>query len=111
MTRRPEDLARLREIANMLLETRAAALRRAAAARDQVQWQLDSLDRTQPETVTGGEMLNTLAYEEWAARRRAELNMQLARRRAQWQLELDGTRLAFGRLPAISKMAGPSRKR
>ena len=102
-----EKLDQLRKMAAMVLDARTQTLRRANEARDALQRQLDDLD--------AGEMPQDLpwpapemarfGYEQWAAKRRAEINLRLAAQKAVCLQAAEEARLAFGRNMAVDAMA------
>jgi hypothetical protein len=95
-----QDLTRLHQISQLLLETRLARLTIAAQARQQSEAQLASLEEP---TVRQGELpevaaqLASLNYQRWAETRRVEINLALARQTAEWIEARDAACLAFGR--------------
>lgn len=97
-------LARLRQMADLVLQAESEGLRRKAEARAALHRQLQALDRALPSDATPGEMQNVLAYEGWAAARRAEINLQLALRQAEWLESLTRTRRAFGRAQVVGRL-------
>lgn len=101
-----EKLNRLRKMAGMVLELRAASLAKAAAERDAIREKLAALNR-----LPGAEVMEDvteaqrfLVYEGWAAGRRLRLNQQLARQEVIWQGELTAARQAFGREQVLVRL-------
>jgi hypothetical protein len=101
-----ERLDRLSDMARMVLDAGTAKLRRAAAARDRVQAEIDRLDAARPAEAPrdAAEAGVALAYETWAGRRKAVLNVELAARRAACLALSDEARRAFGRAQVIDRL-------
>lgn len=101
------DLDRLSAMARMVEEVGTAKLREAAALRDAVKAQIAALEasRAQDAPKDAGEARVNYAYDQWAARRRAQLNLHLARHEASCRALMDEARRAFGRARVIEKLA------
>lgn len=99
-----ERLARLRQMAEMVLETRSAELARATARRDALRGQLAALDRLPPPGADLAASQSWFAFEQWASARRAEINLHLAAREAERLVQLQETRRAFGRSQVLGKL-------
>lgn len=110
--KRAERLLRLRKMAGMVLELRAASLAKAAAEREATKEKLAALNRL-PGADAMQDMTEAqrfLVYEGWAAGRRARLNQQLARQEVVWRSELASARQAFGRDQVLAKLQEEKRK-
>lgn len=90
-------LARLAGMAAMVLEAQIARLRAIAEARDRLKAAREGLERPLPEGADLASARAALAYEGWAAARRAGIDAGLARRDAEWLAQLAEARRAFGR--------------
>ncbi|SEC63477.1 hypothetical protein [Rhodobacter sp. 24-YEA-8] len=103
---RAEKLHRLRRMAGMVLELRAASLAKAAAEREAVRERLAALNRVPDEAAMADmtEAQRFLVYEAWAAGRRTKLNQQLARQEVIWRTELAAARQAFGRDQVLAQL-------
>ncbi|HLQ17671.1 MAG TPA: hypothetical protein VK146_01725 [Tabrizicola sp.] len=101
------DMARLAEVAQLMLDHRLGQLRLAAANLERSRMQIAALDQTgQPadlEPVTAGKV--ALAYDRWADLRRAELNLVIARQTASWLEARGEAQTAFGRVQALQGLA------
>lgn len=102
-----DDLARLTELTQLVLDQRLHLLREAAGARDRSRLQLDALAAASAPAdlppVTAG--LVSLTYERWADIRRSELNTVIARQTVEWMGARSDAATAFGRLQAIKGVA------
>lgn len=99
---RAKDLARLQALAGLMRDHRLAQLQQAAERRLQSQEQIAALERsvtTDLPPVAG--QLVALRYQAWADRRRADLNLVLARQTADWINARDAARKAFGQAEAL----------
>ena len=99
-----ERLARLRQMAEMVLEARSAQLARATARRDALREQLTALDRLPPADAELAASQSWFAFEQWASIRRAEINLNLAAREAERLGQLQETRRAFGRSQVLGRL-------
>lgn len=101
------QIARLRPLADMLLEARLTALQAAAAARAASLDRLADLERAAPATdlpdIAAAEV--GMRYQRWADQRRAELNLTLARQTAAWIEARQAAAQAFGRSQALRGLA------
>lgn len=102
-----QDLTRLHQISQLLLETRLARLTIAAQARQQSEAQLASLEVPpvrQDELPEVAAQLASLNYQRWAETRRVEINLALARQTAEWIEARDAACLAFGRAQVLQTL-------
>ena len=97
------DFIRLQEITDLVRDHRLGQMRSAAAKRAQSLQQIEALDRpddgTDQASIVGN--LVALRYQTWADRRRAELNVVLARQTVDWIDAVDSARKAFGQTQAL----------
>jgi len=104
MSRR-EMISKLVKIGDMLLDKRMHELRASAAERDHNLVLLKNLTPEpieEPQTISGA--LAALSYNQWADARRAEINLVLATKTAQWlQAKADAER-ALGRSEVLKKI-------
>lgn len=105
MKDRRAQLAALKTIAGLMLDARQMELRQAAAARNASLAALAALDRPAAapaaETSPIAAAQAAIRYEVWADRRRAEINLALARQTVQWQDARQAAALAFGKTEAL----------
>ncbi|MCB6177941.1 hypothetical protein LHP98_07330 [Rhodobacter sp. Har01] len=108
-----EKLLRLSAMAGMVLDVRSAALSRLAAERDALKAQLAALNapRATEGLAPAAAAQVRFDYETWASRRRAELNLKIAAKHAEWLSHLDETRQAFGRAQVLDRMLQATRNR
>lgn len=107
-----ERLARMAEMAAMVLDARSVRLRAATEARAALLQQLAALDHPPPaDPADSGAQQAFLAYEGWAAARRAAINLQLAQRHAEWLAAEAEARRAFGRKQVLEKIAAAPPRR
>lgn len=101
-----QDLGRLAAMARMVQDAGTARLRQAAEAREAVRAQIAALDATRPTCAPQdtGEAKVAFAYEQWASRRRATLNIELAKREAVCLGLLEAARHDFGRARVIDRL-------
>ncbi|MBE2278030.1 MAG: hypothetical protein IAE87_17240 [Rhodobacteraceae bacterium] len=104
-----ERLPRLIAMAAMVLDAKSAALRKTQAACTALKAQREALDRPAPEPADLGAARAALAYEAWAAVRRAEIDARLAVQEAQAKVQMAEARRAFGRHLVLERMAGMPR--
>lgn len=99
-------LPRLAEMARLVQEAGTARLRQAVEAREAVRAQIAALDATRAKAApqNAAEARVAFVYEGWASRRRATLNLDLARHEATCLSLLDEARLAFGRARVIERI-------
>lgn len=103
-----QQLAKLGQLANLLLDSRLAVLQAAARAKLESEAQLTGLMSPPPVAAQVSEIAGALAglsYQRWADARRAELNMLLARQTVTWMEARDSAREAFGKKQALGSVA------
>jgi hypothetical protein len=102
----PQRLTRLLQMASMVLDARAQKLRAENATKEALQSQLAALEARPVEQQASWCATETSAfgYEQWAARRRAEINLKLAAQKARCLQAEAEARLAFGRKAVLGKM-------
>ena len=103
MSRNPQ-LARIGQLANLLLDSRLAVLQSAARAKLATEIQLAGLVVPPPAATQVSEIASAMAelnYQRWADARRAELNMHLARQTVTWMEAREAAREAFGKKQAL----------
>lgn len=97
------DLARIRDLSQLVLDHRLTLLRETAGRRDQTRMQIAALGQAAEPVdlpaVAGSQV--ALRYELWADARRSELNTVLARQTAQWLEARQEAQTAFGRAEAL----------
>ena len=104
----PKHLTRLQSLAQMILEAQLAELRKVARARSETLAHLSDLKspEVQMDDQMGvAEVRATLAYQLWADKRRAELNVTLAQQTATWMDRRDAARYAFGKADVLAALA------
>lgn len=102
-----QDLKRLGELADLMLDQRLQTLRAAADAKAQSEAALAALARPLPETddlVGASAQIAALAYGRWADARRAEINQVLARQTADWIEARAAAQTAFGKADALRRL-------
>jgi hypothetical protein len=101
------DLARLAELAQLMLDHRLCQLRAAASELDRSRMQLQALSASSPPAdlplVTAARA--ELVYDRWAEVRRADLNLVIARQTAEMIEARSEAGTAFGRLQALNGLA------
>lgn len=108
---KPKDqIARLQQITQLMLDARLNDLEVAARAKAESQARLAGLQGGCAEDVSAvaaaqAEML----YQRWADARRAEINMTLARQTAEWMEAREAARCAFARTEALRALAAKQR--
>ncbi len=112
MTVDRERLGRLRDMADMVLDARTQTMRQANEARAALQRQLDALEvKPAPEGLSWPAPEQArFGYEQWAAVRRAEINLRLSAQTVICLQAAEETRLAFGRQMALKSVAVPKRR-
>lgn len=98
-------LNRLSVIAGLIRDRDLARLRQAAAAREETRALIAGLDAasaTDLDLVTGA--LVEQSYHLWAERRRAELNLCLARQTADWLQCQQKAAQGFGKAEILSRL-------
>ncbi len=102
-----KDMARLRALTEMVLDTRLSDLRAKAMQRQNTIDKLEGLRAPAPmmgETVGIADALAALNFQVWAEARRAELSQVLARQTAQWLDSRDQARVSFGKARGFEKL-------
>lgn len=103
-----QQLAKLQQIAGLMLDSRLAALQTAARAKAESEAQLAGLAvaMAAPADISAvAAERAALNYQRWADARRAELNLLLARQTVTWMEARDAARLAFGKTEALAGVA------
>lgn len=98
------QILQLERIGQLLLDTRLAALRSAAAAREESEGRLAGLvaaDCNCDDMSEISAQLAMLGYQRWADARRSEINLTLARQTAAWMEAKDAARDAFNKNEAL----------
>lgn len=110
---RAGDIARLADLAQVVLDHRLVRLRSTAARLEQSQLQLLAINDAAPaadlEPIVSSRV--GLGYERWADIRRAELNLVIARQTADWLDACAEAQTAFGRVQALQSLTGRARSR
>jgi hypothetical protein len=106
MSRDRAQLFRLLAMASMVLDAKSQTLREENAKREALVRQLEALEAKPAEQGTVWPTYERAAfgYEQWAARRRADINLQLAAQKALCLQAEAEARLAFGRKSALGRM-------
>lgn len=103
----PKDLARLAEVAQLMLDHRLGKLHAAAEELERSRMQLAALARPPAPVdlapVTAEKV--ALTYDRWADQRRSELNLVIARQTASWIEARSEAQTAFGRVQALQGLA------
>ena len=101
------DIARMAELAQLVLDQRLGRLRGAAAELERSRQQIAALDLsaapTDLEPVTAEKV--ALTYNRWADQRRSELNLVIARQTVDWMAARSEAQTAFGRVQALQGLA------
>lgn len=101
------EIARMADLAQLVLDHRLSHLRSTAAELDRSRMQIAALDqRTTPtdlEPVTAEKV--SLTYSRWADQRRAELNLVIARQTVAWIEARGEAQTAFRRVQALQGLA------
>ncbi|MDZ4276687.1 MAG: hypothetical protein U0995_11645 [Erythrobacter sp.] len=103
-----QQLIKLGQLSNLLLDSRLVALQVAARAKLDSEAHLAGLSAPPPIAEQVSEIagaLATLSYQRWADARRAELNMLLSRQTVTWMEARDSAREAFGKKHALGGVA------
>ncbi|OZA12753.1 MAG: hypothetical protein B7Y02_06945 [Rhodobacterales bacterium 17-64-5] len=108
-----QDLLRLKELAQLVLDHRLGQLRAAAHQLERSEGQLQAINAAAapaelPPVAAG---LVEINYGRWADIRRAELNGVIARQRAGLMAERAEATTAFGRLQALRGLAEKTKVR
>ncbi|MFZ1470055.1 MAG: hypothetical protein WAT09_13925 [Paracoccaceae bacterium] len=112
MSQDKERMHRLQDIAALVMDSRSQVLRRANDDRAALLKQLSDLEAGS----NGADLpwpapeMTRFAYEQWAAGRRAEINLRLAAQTVVCLQAADETRQAFGRQQALNRIADIRRK-
>lgn len=100
-----KDLARLIQLAGMVLDQRLANLHEAATQRARSLARLDDLNQMPAEGLSVLEAAQAeLRYNRWADARRAEINLTLARQTATWMEARAAAAQAFGRNEVLKSL-------
>ena len=101
-----EQLVRLQQISQLILDVRLVALDKAARARQANLDHLAELNRPAPladlDPIVGGEV--GMRYQNWADQRRSAINLDLARQTVEWTEARESAGQAFGRNAVIAKL-------
>jgi hypothetical protein len=101
------DLKRLAEVAQLMLDHRLSQLHGAAAELERSRMQLAAINEAgRPadlEMLTAGKV--ALTYDRWADQRRGELNLVIARQTVDWMDARSEAQNAFGRMQALQGLA------
>jgi len=105
--REPQRLLPLVRISRLLLDSALARVEHAARARDESRAQIARLAAGPvPEDMPPvAAALAELRYQQWADKRRAEINLTLARQTADWLDAREKARRALGRAETLRKLA------
>lgn len=108
-----QELRRLRELADLVLDQQLQALRAAFDAKAQSEAALEALARPMPQSdglLGASAEIAALAYGRWADARRAEINQVLAWQTSQWIMARDAAKIAFGKADALRRLDETSGK-
>ena len=102
------NLSRLEDVAQLMLDHRLGRLHNAAAELDRSRMQLASINAAarpsdELEPITAERV--GMAYDRWADQRRSELNLVIARQTAAWIERRGEAQTAFGRVQALQGLA------
>ncbi len=97
-------LQRLTRMAAMVLDARSAEVQRTRAQRDALLEQRAALERPAAEPADLAQARAALAYEGWAAQRRAEIDARLALHDRRLKAQMAEARRAFGRRQVLDRM-------
>lgn len=105
MTR--EDLARLRRIADLRLDLRLSALRKAGAACAATEGRIAEVEENLRAALSTdwADPRGAGLYETWAGGQQRQLNMVLARQRVEQEREREAAARAFGQSEALRRIA------
>jgi hypothetical protein len=100
-------IAQLAGLGQLVLDHHLARLERAGRARQESLDRIAALDLRgdAPDLSPVAAALAEQRYQAWADARRAAINLTLARQTADWMVERDAARLAFGRAEALKALA------
>jgi hypothetical protein len=100
-----DDLGRLARLAGLIRDRDLAVLSAARATREATQARLAGLAAGPAEGVSPvAAAQSALLYQRWVDRRRAEINLQLARDTAAWLDAQAAARRAFGRAEVLDQL-------
>lgn len=102
-----KDIERLRQISQLILDVKLAALQSAARKREESLELLASLSQPCEPTdllPTVGHLAE-LRYQKWADARRAEINLALAQQTVSVHIARDAAAMAFGKNQALRGVA------
>lgn len=100
-----QRLRALAELAALLRDRRIEAMRQAALARDETRARIDGLAAPEAEGLPPvAAALAGVAYQRWADRTRADLNIRLARQTADWLERQAEARQAFGKAEVLARL-------
>jgi hypothetical protein len=107
------DLSPLVTISDLVLQSRLAAVNRAAAACAACRARLEDLARpaVDSDLPLAARALAEMRYLQWADARRAEVNMQLARHTAELMTARAEAAAALGRVDVLGQLAERNRPR
>lgn len=113
MTVDQKRLLPLVDMAGLVLDARSQSLRKANDDRDALVRQLQALEARPAEDgpIWPAPELARFGYDQWAAKRRAELNLKIAAQTVVCMQAAADTRLAFGRKIALDRIVGSLPKR
>ncbi len=105
---RQKDLAKLRVLADLMLDHHLSDLKKAADTKAQSEAALARLAQI-PDASAGLEGMSgplaALAYQRWADAQRGRINQQIALQTAVWIEARDTARTAFGKAEALRKLS------
>jgi hypothetical protein len=102
-----DQILRLRQLADMVLQSDLAKLRKSADARQSTMDKIAGLSHSAPELGPAfgpADAQAALRYQTWADLRRAEMMQTLATQTAQWLDCRDGARQSFGKVQAFDSI-------
>ena len=103
-----QDFYRLQKLATLQLDAKLAALTCAGRSRQASLDQLAGLAIPVGLSTELSDLVNRrteMTYQRWAERRRAEINLSLARQTADWLNAQESARQAFGQTQALKSIA------
>lgn len=104
-------VARLTEMAAMVFDAKAEAMRAANHKREDIQRQIQALEAEHdPDPgLWPANKMAAFSYQQWAAERRSKLNVQLAAQSVVCLQAAEAAKLAFGRNQILQRLARPKR--
>lgn len=104
-------VARLTEMAALVFDAKAEAMRAANHKREDIQRQIQALEagHDQDLDLWPANKLAAFSYQQWAAERRAKLNVQLAAQSVVCLQAAEAAKQAFGRNEILQKLASLKR--